>query len=138
MVLGYYGINEKEAVLAKKTKANPQTGATTEAMLKVAKDYDLTGFIKNEATFTDISHYVLDRKIPVIVDWFQVADGHYSVVVDINQKHLYLIDPYEGQLISHKLNTFKRIWFDFPEKFLEKKEDLILRQMLVLYRKPQN
>lgn len=138
MVLAYYNLEAKESVLAKQANANKDAGVSANNLLQTAKLYGLTGFIKNQAEFTDIFHYVLDRQIPVIVDWFQIDDGHYSVVTDITKKHIYLADPYIGQLISYKLSEFYRIWFDFPGPFLKKKEDLILRQLIVLYRKPSS
>lgn len=138
MVLKYYGIEAKEADLAKQASAIPETGVTADNLVKTAKTYGLTGFVKNQAEMTDISHYVLDRRIPVIVDWFQIDDGHYSVVVDINKKYIYLADPYVGQLVSYRLNAFYRIWFDFPGAFLQKRENLILRQLIVLYCKPSS
>ena len=135
MVLAYYDVIAKESDLAKQTQANPQTGATAQALLETAKLYGLTGFIKNGAELSDLKHYVLDRQIPVIVDWFQIDDGHYSVVTNITKSHIYLADPYIGQLVSFKPKAFYRIWFDFHGAFLKQKSDLVLRQMLVIYRK---
>lgn len=136
MVLKYYNIEAKESDLAKQAKASKDTGVTAENLVQAAKSYGLTGFVKKQAEFSDIYHYVLDRRIPIIVDWFQIDDGHYSIVTDITKKHIYLADPYIGQLISYKLSEFYRIWFDFPGPYLAKKEDLILRQAIIIYKKP--
>ena len=134
MVLAYYKLDIRERELADKTKTSPTHGATAQALIETAQEYGLKGFIKDNAEFTDIRHYLLDKQIPVIVDWFQRDDGHYSVVVDINDKYIYLVDTYVGHLISLKIHQFYRIWFDFPGVYLEKKEDLILRRLIVIYK----
>lgn len=135
MVLKYYGLEVKDSVLAKQAKVSPETGVTAEALLETAKTYGLTGFIKNQAELSDLEHYVLDKKIPIIVDWFHISDGHYSVVTDINSKHIYLADPFTGNLISIKRNRFYRIWFDFPGPYLSQKADLNLRQLIIIQKK---
>jgi len=135
MVLSYYHLDIRERELAQKTQASPIHGVSSTNLVKTATEYGLKGFIKSDAELNDIKHYVLDKQIPLIVDWFQIDDGHYSVVVDINDKYIYLLDPYVGHLVSFKIHHFYRIWFDFPGPYLAKKEDLILRQMIVISKK---
>jgi len=76
----------------------------------------------------------LERKIPVIVDWFSVDEGHYSAVVGINNKNIYLQDPELGKVRKLKINDFKRIWFDFPGEFLRSKKDIIIRRLIIIHK----
>lgn len=134
MVLDYFGISKNEIELAKLSNCKSSKGVEAEDLLKTAKKFGFKGFIKDFSDFSDIKKYVLKKKIPVIVDWFSIDDGHYSVVVGIDKKYIYLQDPEIGKIRKIDLKTFKRIWFDFPSNFLKKKQDIIIRRMLVLYK----
>lgn len=133
MVLNYYGIDKTEKELARICQASPALGVPAQKLVDAAKSFGLRGFVKDNCEFSDIAHYVCDKKIPVIVDWFQIDDGHYSVVTDINDKYIYLTDPYQGEPISIKKTKFYRVWFDFPGLYLQQKQDLILRRIIVIY-----
>lgn len=135
MVLDYFGLKKSEKELAKLSGTTKARGVEAENLLKVAKKLGFKGFIKDFSEISDIKKYVLKKKIPVIVDWFSGTDGHYSVVVDINKKNIYLQDPEIERVRTLNLKTFKRVWFDFPGDFLKSKNEIIIRRMLVLYKK---
>ena len=80
---------------------------------------------------SDIKKY-LDKKTPVIIDWFNKDDGHYSVVVRLDKKHICLMDPELADIRKLDRATFKRIWFDFPGDFMKRKNDVIIRRMIVI------
>lgn len=83
----------------------------------------------------------LDKKVPVIVDWFtkgrqdysesEVSDGHYSVVAGLDDKHIYLQDPEIGRIRKLERDDFMRVWFDFKGNYIKPKE-LIIRQMIII------
>lgn len=133
MVLQYFGRQMSEQRLAKLCGWTKAKGVKSEAVLKVAKGLGFQGFIKDFATVSDLWHYVLKKKIPVIVDWFSRDDGHSSVVVNINRENIYLLDPEFGLVRSMKLGIFKRVWFDFPGDYIKTKRQLIIRRMMVIY-----
>ncbi len=87
--------------------------------------------LKDMADFSDIRAY-LNKEIPVIVDWFSKDEGHYSVVMGIDEENIYLQNPEIGGIQELSLKTFKRIWFDFPGAFIKSKDDLILRRIIVI------
>jgi ABC-type bacteriocin/lantibiotic exporter with double-glycine peptidase domain len=140
MVLGYYGIDKTEKELAKEMKWNPADGVTTNNMVKAAKKYGLEAFIKDNSVIKDIRHYVLEKKIPVIVEWFLEDEAHYCVVVDIDKKNIYLMDPYkEYKPAVRKMplfgdSGFDRIWFSFEGECMKSINDLFLRRMIVIYK----
>lgn len=134
MVLSYYGIDKSEKELAKLSGCKASKGVEAEGLLSAVKKLGLKGIIKDFSDFKDIRHYVLKKKIPVIVDWFSTDDGHYSVVVNIDNSKIYLLDPETARLKSIKLNDFKRIWFDFPNKFIKSKSELLVRRLLVVHK----
>lgn len=135
IVLNYYGIYLSEKKLAKLSGCTLAKGTRAESLLKVAKSLGFNGLIKDFAEIKDIKNYVINKKIPVIVAWFSVDDGHYSVVADIDKEHIYLQDPEFGKLVKMKINKFKRVWFDFDGNYLKAKKNVIIRRMIAIYEK---
>ena len=98
--------------------------------------------IKNEAGFEDIERW-LKKGVPVIVDWFtrgrqdyddsEVADGHYSVVIGLDDEYIYLQDPETGGERKIDREDFMKVWFDFTGYYL-KPEELIVRQLIAVYK----
>lgn len=133
MVLDFFGIEKSENELAKMCGYKTSKGVALEGLLKATKGLGLKTFYKDFAKIKDLKSYVIDRKIPVIVDWFSTDDGHYSVVVDIDDKNIYMQDPELGGLKIMDLETFKRVWFDFTGNFLKSKDQLIIRRLIVIF-----
>jgi len=132
MVLEYFGIDKTEKELAKISGANSSRGSSAKGLIRAAKKSGLKGFVKDFCELKDIEKYVLIKKIPVIVDWFSVDDGHYSVVVGIDKENIYLQDPEWGEMRAMDLETFKRVWFDFPGDFITSKKELNVRRIIVI------
>lgn len=133
MVFDYYGLAATEKQIAKKADTTTKLGTTGGNMVRTAKLYGFKALLKDEANFKDIQAY-LNKKIPVIVDWFSTDEGHYSVVVGLDKQNIYLQDPELGTMRSMDRTTFFRVWFDFDTEFIKKKNDLILRRMIVVYK----
>jgi hypothetical protein len=53
-------------------------------------------------------------------------------------KNIYLKDPEFSKTRVLKLQTFKRVWFDFPGEFLRTKNDIIIRRLIVIYAPKNN
>lgn len=132
MVLSYFGTEKSENELVKLSGCKKDKGVEANGLLKAAKKLGFKGFIKDFSNIEDIKKFVIDKKILIIVDWFSGDDGHYSVVVGINKKNIYLQDPELGRLRIMKLVDFERVWFDFSGPFLRSKNDLIIRRMIVI------
>ena len=134
MVLHHFGIEKTEKQIANTVKATHALGIEAEDLLRVAKRWGLKGRIKDNSELKDLMHWVKEKKIPVIVEWFFEDDGHFSVVVDIDKENVYLQDPDLGHVRAITRKKFLRIWFTFPTLYMKKESDLILRRMLVLYK----
>ncbi len=134
MVFDYYGLEMTEKKLSRFCRSTPERGTRAENMLKAASRLGFRGYIKNFATLADIKKLVLKKKIPVIVDFFSVDEGHYAVVRGIDAKNIYIEDPEYGLMRTIKLSDFKRVWFDFPGPYIKSKNDLVLRRMIVIYK----
>ena len=135
IVLGYYNVEKSEEELARLTNCTQDWGVEAQQLAAVAKGLGLEAEIIDNATFDDIRKWVLEKKIPAIVDWFSKDDGHYSVVVDIDDENIYLQDPEFGKLRAMRLEKFYRVWFDFPGDYIVDRSQLTIRRLLAIYPK---
>lgn len=142
MVLDYYGTEKSEKELALLCDTSKELGTSAEKIKTAAESLGFTAEIKNNSTFEDIQKW-LGKKVPPIVDWFtrggdnytdsDIADGHYSVVVGLNEKYIYLQDPEIDRLRKIKKDDFMIVWFDFSGKYI-KPQKLIIRQIIAIYK----
>lgn len=142
IVLDYYGVTKSEKELAELCKLVPGLGVDDKSITNAAKTLGFNVEIKNESTFEDIERW-LDKGVPVIVDWFtrgrqdyedsEVADGHYSVVIGLDDECIYLQDPETGGERKISREDFMKVWFDFKGYYL-KPEELIIRQLIAIYK----
>lgn len=78
--------------------------------------------------------------LKIVLDYYgveksqEVADGHNSVVVGLNKEYIYLQDPEVGRVRKINRDDFFRVWFDFSSDHIEKWEDMIIRQVIVIYK----
>lgn len=142
MVFDYYGVEKSEEEIAKLAGTIENLGTDEAGIKKAAESFGFKVIIKNESSFEDIQSY-LDKKIPVIVNWFtrgridyddsQVPDGHYSVVVGLDNDHIYLQDPEIGKLRKIAKEDFMKVWFDFKGEAI-KPDELIIRQLIAIWK----
>lgn len=135
MVLEYYGIRVSEGRVARLSCATKGKGTTAEGIIKAAKSFGLHALLKDNSSIADLDYFV-KRNIPVIVDWFEEDDGHYSVVFHIEEGKIFLANSSsnirKAKEVEMPAEKFLRVWFDFPGPFIERKRDIILRRMIVL------
>ena len=142
MVLDYYGIHKTEKELAKLMHHTNELGTTNKDVERVAKKFGLRTVIKRKASFNDIGKW-LSHKVPIIVDWFtrgrpdygesEIADGHYSVVVGLDNQYIYLQDPEIGKIRKLKRDDFLKVWFDFRGKYIQPNK-LDIRLLIAVYK----
>lgn len=142
MVFDYYGVEKTESEIAKMCGTTKELGTNDKSIKRVAETLGFKVKIKNNSTFEDIQYW-LDKKVPIVVDWFtrgtsdytdsDIADGHYSVVVGLDNKFIYLQDPELGKMRKLKREDFMVVWFDFEGKYI-KLDNLIIRQIIAIYK----
>jgi len=141
IVLKYYGLDVSEKKLAKLC-GTTSVGTTDRGIKRAAEFFGFKVKIKNNCSFKDIAYW-LNKKVPVIVDWFTVGrpnakkaivpDGHYSVVAGLDSQHIYLQDPELGEIRRIKKDDFLTVWFDFEGKYMQP-DELIIRQIIAVYK----
>lgn len=142
IVLDYYGVEKSEKELVKLCRHDKDLGVNDEGIKKAAESLGFKVKIKNNSSFKDIEKW-LDKKVPVIVNWFtkgrqdysesDVADGHCSVVAGLDEKYIYLQDPEIGRIRKIKRSDFMIVWFDFKGEYI-KSNELIIRQIIAIYK----
>ena len=142
IVLKYYDIEVAEKELAQLTGVSSDLGTDDKGLVRAAKHFGFKVKIKNNSNFEDIEKW-LNKKVPVIVDWFtrgrrdysdsDIADGHYSVVAGLDNKFIYLQDPEIGKIRKLERNDFMTVWFDFTGEYI-KPNELIIRQIIIIYK----
>lgn len=142
IVLDYYGLVKSEQELAALTGTTIGLGTDDKGIARVAESLGFKVLIKNESDFSDIEGW-LKKGVPVIVDWFtrgredyspsEVADGHYSVVVGLDDDSIYLQDPEICEIREIRRDDFLKVWFDFSGEYI-KADELIVRQLIAIYR----
>ena len=142
ILLSYYGIDKTEKQLAKMAGWDKDLGIDDKGIKRAAEALDFKVKIKNNSSFKDIEKW-LEKDIPVIVNWFtrgrndysdsETADGHYSVVMGLDDEFIYLQDPELGAMRKIARDGFMRVWFDFKGEYL-KPNELIIRQIIAIYK----
>ena len=141
-VLDYYGVEKSETELATLCSTTKELGTSEEGIRKAAINLGFKVETKQNSTFEDIQGW-LDKEVPVIVDWFtrgridydesEVADGHYSVVVGLDNEYIYIEDPELGKMRKIKKEDFMIVWFDFKGKLINPNE-LVIREIIAIYK----
>ncbi len=112
MVFDYWGLKLTEKELAKKSGAKAEKGVNPDNMIKAVKSLGWHGFFKEGGKLKELEYFV-SQKMPVVVDWFSEDEGHYSVVIGIDKKFVYLADPEFGRINKIPAGRFLNVWFDF-------------------------
>ncbi len=106
-VLDYWGIDIEEDELMALLNTSPDFGTDERDIVRVAQQMGLEAEIKDNITLEDLEKSI-NEGVPVIIDcqswrgssysnkswtddWY---DGHYMVVIGIDENNVYLEDPY--------------------------------------------
>lgn len=112
MVLNFYGLETSEKELARRSKTTEKKGASGKNLITAIKSFGWHGFWKEDGKIAELEYFIKQGK-PIIVDWFSEYEGHYSVIIGIDKKYIYLADPELGKINKLSLERFKTMWFDF-------------------------
>jgi ABC-type bacteriocin/lantibiotic exporter with double-glycine peptidase domain len=134
MLFAYYGKRISQRRIGRLARTTRKHGTTAERLVRVAKQLGFTASIKDSASFDDIQRQ-LRRGVPPIVDWFSTDEGHYSVVVGLDKRRIYLADPELARVRALDRATFYRVWFDFRGGHIKRPSDIHLRRMILVKEK---
>ncbi|MFA7662515.1 MAG: cysteine peptidase family C39 domain-containing protein [Patescibacteria group bacterium] len=143
MILDFYEIKKTEAELAKIAGTTKKEGTEIVQLKKVFKYFGFKVKTKVNSTYEDLQSN-LSKNIPVIVGWYtkgkqsdpenMTADGHYSVVIGLDKKFVYLQDPEIGKIRKLKREDFLIVWLDYFGEYPKTKKDIFLRPSMAVYK----
>lgn len=135
------GQEKADMELAPDLGHDPQLGVSNDMFVAALPKYGLKAEVIEQASFDDIGLY-LNKKMPVVVDWFSpgrndksdsdMGDGHYSIVIGLTDSHIYLQDPETGTTREIKRKDFYRVWFDFKHEHITTWDDMVIRWMAAI------
>lgn len=134
MIFDYYGLNvsiSEIAKIANTVVSKGNLGTSPSNMVKSAEHFGFNVRYKENSTLKDIEKFVRSRA-PVIINWFSQDEGHYSVVVGIDKKNIYFIDPEYGKVVKMGLAKFQKIWFDYSGDYVKNKKDFRIRPLIIM------
>lgn len=113
MVFKFYGKTHSESDLAEKLGTKKDFGTSHQAMIDLARSENFMVYETNKATVGEIKDLVL-KGIPVIVNFIEPSndDGHYAVVVGIDDQRVVLNDPWNGKGFKMHISDFKKRWIN--------------------------
>lgn len=113
IALSYFGRSYSEGHLAELSAATTSHGTEHSDLIKAAEQLGGTVITSEHATISDIENLVVNKRLPVIIGWFDGDEDHYSVVVGVTPKYLITQDPEVGGIRRLSKSKFPAIWFDF-------------------------
>lgn len=135
-VLAYFQKEDTyEAALYRKLKVDPSIGVEQKPMLKMFRDYGLRPELKDDMTLSDV-RAALAQNAPIIIDyqawpsepapggmprdWRNTwEEGHYSVIVGMDQEYAYLMDPSVlGSYTYIPIQEFEDRWHNWEPRRL--------------------
>ena len=111
MAFAFFGKSASQTELVAAAGTTEEKGTDNDKLVKVAQAAGFRVSTKELAALEDIQSY-LTQNIPVIVNFIEPTDeeGHYAVVVDINDKDIILNDPWNGPNFSIPKADFVNRW----------------------------
>lgn len=137
ILLSYFGIKKSEEEIAALCKTTEEHGTHPSDLKKAVRKLGFSVIARQYGYYKILDGYINKRKIPVLVDWWKVDDGHYSVICGLNRKFVWIIDPRidRTRIIKMSWVTFQRVWRDHEGNVLRSKKDEYLRWWLAAYKK---
>ena len=111
MAFAFFGKTISQTEIASQAGTTKEEGTDNDKLVKVAQEAGFRVSTKELAALEDIQSY-LTQNIPVIVNFIEPTDeeGHYAVVVGIDDKDIILNDPWNGPNFSIPKADFVNRW----------------------------
>jgi ABC-type bacteriocin/lantibiotic exporter with double-glycine peptidase domain len=122
-LLGYHGLEYSEAALSKIVKGTSHDGTHPEDIVAGLWELGLEVVSGTDGSWEKLTE--LNQKgVPVLILWHSdidgPPDGHYSVVADISEELLTIMDPQFGVYIEIPKEKFLANWHDTDPRTGEK------------------
>lgn len=111
MALESVGIKKSEKQIKKLLGTNRVGGTWHRDFPRLAENYKLNYIAKRNSSINDLKEYQ-KKGFTIIVCYFypEEKSGHYSILKKIDDKNIYLWDPWFGPKHRYSLDYFKKVW----------------------------
>lgn len=130
-VLRVHGDRVSIVELTRLCRATRARGTSPRNLAAAARVRGFRARVQAWAEMSDLAA-ALRRGLPPVVLWFSGDEGHYSAVVGLDRRFIYLADPELGRTRKLPRDAFRRVWFDFSTDGPEKRAQLYARWMLTV------
>ncbi len=116
VLLEYYGKNFTEDELASLCKSTVEMGTSNSDLVDAVTSLGLHPVVKTNATIDDL-RISIKQKTPILVGWVSDDEPHFSIVVDVDNTHVQLMDPEYGEDgFRMPIDQFSNAWHDYDSK----------------------
>lgn len=111
MVLDFFGRTYERDALVEQCKTKPGRGTDNHALVFAIVSHGLCAHTRQNATVEHIKEHLHD-KAAIIINYFNPVSkvGHFAVVQGVDEKHIYLSDPKNGDGYHLSHETFTTHW----------------------------
>lgn len=121
MVLEKVGVKKSEKQVEKLLRTNKIRGTWHKNFPRLVERYRLNYTCMRNATINDLKEYY-QGGFTIILCYFISSEkvDHYSLLKKIDNKYIYLWDPWFGPEHKYSLSQFKKVWKSDPKYDNEK------------------
>lgn len=113
MVFEFLGSKISQKELAERLGTGKEIWASNERMEEIAREEKFYTSMQSGSSLEMIGNFI-QRGIPVIVNFIEPeGDGHFAPVVGLNEKEIFLNDPWHGEHYVLSLDYFLKHWHSF-------------------------
>jgi ABC-type bacteriocin/lantibiotic exporter with double-glycine peptidase domain len=80
-------------------------------------DSDIIATIHTRISWSELIKMNKNEDVLVILDFWDVDDGHYVVMVDVNDSYIVVADPSTGKYRLMDRQMFETNWFDYEDNY---------------------
>lgn len=116
MILSKFGIEETEQNLVKILETKSHEGTGYEQLFKFAEKYNLDVLQGQDEKDVNKLQELVNEGWGVIIA-YSLDVPHFSVFLEHNGNHLFLMDPFRGERVAEHIKKFKHRWKVHPSDF---------------------
>jgi predicted double-glycine peptidase len=104
-----------EMRLARRLGTNSRAGTSPQQLVIGAKSFGLEANVYNDLKFADLKKH-FDSRASIIIDLQMYGEGHWVVLVGMNKKNVFLMDPWQkNTYVRMRRSDFIHNWHDWYE-----------------------
>lgn len=113
ILLSHYGKEFTQQELATLCRSTAESGTDHQGIIDAVESIGNKPIVKENASLDEL-RYFIERDTPVIVGWWSDDGDHYSVVYEISEDRIFMMDPQEDLGTTEmSIEEFEKLWYDF-------------------------